>query len=105
MTKRQMIIYPLVLLATIAVLGIIWKWNDWRAAADAGSGYAARITCSCRYIEGRSAKSCAGDIAGDAGMVTISEDADQKSITGSVPLMARRTARFKAGYGCLMEPQ
>jgi hypothetical protein len=105
MTKRQMAIYPLGLLCVLALIGIVWKWNDWRAAADAGSGYAARITCSCRFIEGREAGSCAEDIAEDAGMVAISEDPDQKTITGSVPLMARRTAQFKPGYGCLMKPK
>lgn len=105
MTKRQMAIYPLGLLCVLALIGIVWKWNDWRAAAQAGSAYAARITCSCRYVEGRSADSCAMDVADDAGMVSISEVPEEKAITGSVPLMARRTARYKAGYGCLMEPQ
>lgn len=105
MTKQQMMIYTLAVLGACAVAGIIWKWHDWRAAAQAGSAYAARITCSCRYVEGRSAESCAMDVADDAGLVSISEVPEEKAITGSVPLMARRTARYKPGYGCLMEPQ
>lgn len=90
-----------VLAATVGV--VIWQWPHWRASAAAGSAYAARITCSCRYIEGRSAESCAHDIADDASMVSIAESPEEKAITGSVPLLGRATARFKPGYGCLMQ--
>lgn len=88
-----------------AVLVSVWKWSEWRAAAAAGSAYAARITCSCRYIEGRSAESCADDVADDAALVFIAEKPEEREIVGRVPLLGRAAAKFKPGYGCLMQPQ
>jgi len=92
------------LLAAIAVFAA-WKWNDWRAGAAAGSAYAARITCSCRFVEGRSAESCAGDIADNSRLVFVTEKPEEKEIVGRVPLLGRASARFKPGYGCLMQPE
>ncbi|MGE4411677.1 MAG: hypothetical protein AB7D33_14050 [Sphingobium sp.] len=88
----------------VAVLFSIWKWSEWRAAAAAGSAYAARITCSCRYVEGRSAKNCARDVADDASLVFLSERPEEKEIVGRVPFLGRATAKFRPGYGCLMQP-
>lgn len=88
----------------VAVTLSVWKWSEWREAAAAGSAYAARITCSCRYVEGRSAESCAEDVAHDAGLVFITEKPEEKEIVGRVPLLGRASARFRPGYGCLMQP-
>lgn len=92
------------LLGALALLAV-WKWPEWQAQARAGSAYAARITCSCRFIEGRSTESCARDIADDAGMVRVNENAEERAVWASVPLLASARARLKPGFGCLMEPQ
>jgi len=105
MTKAQMLKISALVLLALLVLVTIWQWGRWREDAQAGSAYAARLTCSCRYVEGRSAESCAQDIAGDAGAVTIAEDAAAKRITGSVLLLGRRSALFRPGFGCLMEAE
>lgn len=90
-------------LLTGALALIIWKWIDWRAQARAGSAYAARIVCSCRYVQGRPLDSCRQDVAIDAGAVSLTDQPEEKRVTGSVPLMASASARWKPGYGCLME--
>lgn len=105
MQKAQLFKISALVLLGLLILVTIWQWRHWREDAQAGSAYAARITCSCRYIQGRSAGSCAADVAGDAGAVTITEDAEAKRITGSVPLLGRSSAIFKPGFGCLMEPE
>lgn len=87
------------------VLLAVWKWPEWQAQARAGSAYAARITCSCRFIEGRSSESCARDIADDAGMVRVREDAEERAVMASVPLLGSAKARLRPGFGCLMEPE
>lgn len=81
----------------------VWKWPEWRAEGRAGSAYAARITCSCRFVEGRDANSCREDIAEDASLVSVTDDPDAKRVVARVPLLGRASARFKPGYGCLME--
>jgi hypothetical protein len=89
----------------VLLIGIaVWKWTEWRARAEVGAAYGARITCSCRYVEGRSPESCAGDTEPGMEIVAIADDPKAKAVTGSVPMMARRTARFRQGYGCLLDP-
>jgi hypothetical protein len=105
MTKTQMVKYAALGILILCALIMVWKWSDWRASAQAGSAYAARLTCSCRFVEHRSAKSCARDVDEDAGAVTITEDTQAKRITGSVPLLGKASAQYKEGFGCLMLPQ
>ena len=87
------------------VLLAVWEWPHWQAQAQAGSAYAARITCSCRFVEGRSSVSCARDIADDAGLVRVREEAEERAVSASVPLLGSARARLKPGFGCLMEPE
>lgn len=92
----------LLLIAAVALA--IWRWPHWRASGETGSAYATRITCSCRYVEGRSSASCARDIKEDASLVSITEIPEEKAIVGTVPLLGKAKAIYKAGYGCLMQP-
>lgn len=92
------------LLGALVLLSVL-KWPHWQAQARAGSAYAARITCSCRFVEGRSAESCARDIADDAGLVMVREESKERAVSASVPLLGSAQARLKPGFGCLMEPE
>lgn len=90
----------------LVVLFIAWNWSGWRAAARVGAAYGARIGCACRYVEGRSEASCQADVAAESGMglVSVNDDSQAKAVTGHVWLMARRTARLKPGFGCVLDP-
>ena len=105
MTNGQMVKYGAVAVLALFIAFAGWKWSAWKASAQAGSAYAARITGSCRFIQGRSAQSCAGDIAEDASAVTITENIKERRITGSVALLGEASAKFTPGFGCLMEPR
>ena len=83
----------------------IWKWGQWQARAAVGAGYGARMTCSCRYVEGRTMDSCKGDTEPGMEIVSVSDDPADQAVTGSVPLLANRTARYKKGFGCLLDPE
>lgn len=91
----------IVALAVIAALA--WNWRAWQAKAEVGAGYGARMTCSCRYVEGREMGSCNGDTEPGMEIVSISDSPGDRSVTARVPLMAKRTARFRAGFGCLLD--
>lgn len=94
-------------LAGVAVLiaGVgIWQYPSIKGQAEAGSAYAARIGCSCRYVQGRSLNSCTTDFEPGMEMVSVDDDAEAKAVTGSVPLIASRTARFKGASGCILDP-
>lgn len=94
-------------LAIAVLFGIfaIWKFPSFKAQAELGSAYAARIGCSCRYVQGRSLDSCQSDFEPGMEMVSLSEDPATKTITGSVPLLASRSARYAGASGCLLRPE
>lgn len=94
------------LAAAAALLGALlaWKWGDLRAQAEVGTGYGARIACSCRYVEGRTMDSCRSDKEPGMALVTIADQPDTQSVRTSVPLLASRTAHYRKGWGCLLDP-
>lgn len=91
----------LLLLCGLALL--LWKWPGLQARAEAGSAYGARIACSCRYVENRSMESCEGDMEPGMDMVSLDDDPANRAVTGSVPLIAKRTARLRPGFGCVLQ--
>lgn len=93
-----------VILAVLLAGFLVWKFPSFKAQAELGSAYAARIGCSCRYVQGRSLESCQGDFEPGMEMVSVSEEPATKTITGSVPLLASRSARFAGASGCLLNP-
>lgn len=95
--------WVLIVLSGAMVAYGAWHWGEWRRAGAAGAAYAARITCSCRYVGGRDAKSCARDIREDAWLAFVSDLPEEKAVQASVPLLGSARAVFRPDYGCLME--
>jgi len=93
-------------LAVLLLAGAL-AWPGWRQRADQAAGLAARLTCSCRYIAGRDLAGCRQDLIGIAWMrlVRYADDPQARRVTASVPLLARRAARMREGYGCQPEPR
>lgn len=83
----------------------MWKFPALQAQAELGSAYAARVGCSCRYVQGRSLESCQSDFEPGMEMVSLAEDPATKTVTGSVPLLASRSARYAGASGCLLRPE
>ncbi len=95
----------LVVLAVLLTGFAIWKFPSFKAQAELGSAYAARVGCSCRYVQGRSLESCQSDFEPGMEMVSLSEYPATKTVTGSVPLLASRSARYAGSSGCLLRPE
>jgi hypothetical protein len=103
MPKRLTRAAAIVVLA--ALIGwIAWNWSAWRAHARLGPGYGARMTCSCRYVEGRDMQSCDGDTEPGMWIVSIDDLPEERAVEASVPLLAERKARYRPGWGCLLDP-
>jgi hypothetical protein len=94
----------LAVLALLLVALGVWQYPSFKAKAEAGSAYAARIGCSCRYVQGRDLNSCTTDFEPGMEIVSVDDDPAAKAVTGSVPLLASRTARFKGASGCVLVP-
>ncbi|KQN06662.1 hypothetical protein ASE85_19530 [Sphingobium sp. Leaf26] len=92
------------LLVLVLLGALAWHWTSLSARARLGAAYGARIGCSCRYVEGRTMGSCNGDKEPGMGLVGLEDLPDQRAVQASVPLLASRTARFKPGWGCLLDP-
>ncbi|MDR6834597.1 hypothetical protein J2X44_001403 [Sphingopyxis sp. BE259] len=95
----------LIVLAVLLAGFAIWKFPSFKAQAELGSAYAARVGCSCRYVQGRSLESCQSDFEPGMEIVSLSEDPATKTVTGSVPLLASRSARYAGASGCLLRPE
>lgn len=97
---RRRALWPWLLLAAVVALAI-WYYPTLKAQAEAGSAYAARIGCSCRYVQGRDMESCTRDFEPGMEIISVGDDPETKTVTGSVPMMASRSARFEGASGCV----
>lgn len=97
---------PWVIILAVLMTGfLIWKFPSFKAQAELGSAYAARVGCSCRYVQGRSLDSCQSDFEPGMELVSLAEDPATRTVTGSVPLLASRSARYAGASGCLLKPE
>ena len=95
--------WPLVLLVLLAV-AVAALWPTLIGYARVGSAYGAHVACSCRYAGGRGLADCKKDFEPGMALVFLSDDPETKSVTARVPLLASATARYREGFGCLLEP-
>lgn len=97
--------WPRLLLALL-VLGAGGLWFAWPtldAYATTAASFGARTACSCRHLGGREVSDCTRDFEPGMGMVFLSEDEEARSVTATVPLLARQTASYMPGFGCILE--
>lgn len=99
-------IWPQVLLALIVLVAAVgWLYREPLAGyTTAGTAFGARTACSCRYIAGRGLEDCEKDFEPGMAVVFLSDDPATKSVTARVPLIASATARYREGFGCVLEP-
>nr|WP_205763555.1 hypothetical protein [Pseudopontixanthobacter vadosimaris] len=71
--------------------------------SSAGTAYAARVGCSCRFVAGRDIEDCEKDRMAGMEAISLSEDLASKSVTASFPLLKSDTATYREGYGCVLQ--
>ncbi|MCB2066425.1 MAG: hypothetical protein KDE15_07275 [Erythrobacter sp.] len=94
------------LLVVLALVGgtVAWFFGEGiMGRALAGTAYAAKNACSCRYIGGHELAQCEDDFLPGMEMVFLSEDEEAQSVTASVPLIRSTTATYREGFGCVLE--
>lgn len=104
MTRRRRI-WPQALLALVVLGGALaWYYRvPMMGYAETGAAFGARTACSCRYVAGRSIGDCKKDFEPGMEAVLLSDDEETKSVTARVPLIASETARYREGYGCVLD--
>lgn len=92
----------LLLLVLVAALALTaWFWTRMRVSAQVRAASAAQTGCLCRFAAGRSLASCEADPSVAQEWVRLSEDG--RTLTASVPLLARQSARWSPATGCVMD--
>jgi hypothetical protein len=103
MKARRAILWRGALLAA-ALLAVSFYAVRMRPQLELGVGYAARVACACRYIGNRPLAQCYKDFEPGMELIRLSENPADRSVAASVPLLARRTARFDPLLGCQPDP-
>lgn len=93
------------LVLAVALAALVWSYREPIVGnASAGTAYAAHVTCSCRYIEGRSLGDCEKDKVAGMELIYLSDDDETQSVTATFPLVKSETATYREGYGCVLQP-
>lgn len=102
MRGKRLIWMTAIGVAALVMAWIGWSMRDTFAYAQMATGFAAKQTCSCRHISGRSMDSCVQDFPEDARrQVNVSEAGDR--VRASVLLGAiHAEARYDGEYGCVL---
>ena len=100
--RRRTRIWVFALLAIMALIALFW--SPISGFAHTGSAYGARVACSCRFVGGRPLGDCRKDFERGMELVTLSEDAEAKSVTARFALGWPQTATYREGSGCVLEP-
>lgn len=89
----------------VAIGGAAWAFRtEIDGYGGIAAAYSARVACSCRFVAGRPLDDCAKDKLAGMEAVTLVEDGEAKSVTARFPLVAKATATYREGYGCVLEP-
>lgn len=100
MSRKRWIWIGALALAALLLGGAGWSLRDDLAYARLATGFAAKQTCSCLHVSGRSLESCLGDFPEDARrQISVAQDGDR--VRASVLLGAiGAEAEYEGEFGC-----
>lgn len=90
-------------LALLLFALLAWFWRPLNHYAVTATAYGARVACPCRFVAGRDLSDCRDDFAPGMTPVMLSESAEEKSVTATIPLLSSQTAAWREGQGCVIE--
>ncbi|MEQ1567609.1 MAG: hypothetical protein ABMA64_18345 [Myxococcota bacterium] len=67
------------------------------------AGFAAKETCSCRFVQGRTAEECAAWVRVSPDVARVWVDPEARTVEAKALGFARTTARYVDGQGCRLE--
>lgn len=102
-SKRRWLLWaPVLALSLLAGGWFGLKHSSVGKQAELGAGYIAHVVCSCRYVGNRDMASCRTDFEAGTEIVRVEDDENKMTIIASVPLLARREARYDPEFGCTL---
>ncbi|MBR0554003.1 hypothetical protein [Stakelama marina] len=103
MKARRILQFAIGIVLLLAVAGFTYV-RSMTPKLELGVGYAARVACGCRYIEGRPLNSCPTDFEPGMEPIRLKDDPATRTVTAYVPLIASRSATFDPVLGCQPQP-
>ena len=101
-SRMRIALYIAALFLLILVALFAYNYKSIRGQLDVGTGYGARVACSCHFVGGRDIEDCGKDFEPGMEVISLSLDEERKRVTASALLMETATAEFREGWGCVM---
>jgi hypothetical protein len=101
--KARTILISVAAIVAIGLGGVYAYARSQKPLLELGVGYAARVACGCRYIGNRPIGDCKKDFEPGMEPIQLSDDPATKTVTASVPFIARRSATYDPVLGCQPE--
>ncbi len=100
MSRKRWFLIVGVALAGVALPGLVWSLQDEVQYARIATGYAAKQTCSCLNVSGRTLDSCVADFPEESrGLISVKQEG--QNVRASVLFGAiGAEATYEEGYGC-----
>lgn len=100
MSRKRLIWTIALTVVVLGLAGIAWSLRGEVAYAHIATGYAAKQTCSCIHVSGRTMESCMAEYPSEArGRFSVTEDAN--TVRASVLFGAiSAQAMYEDGFGC-----
>jgi hypothetical protein len=100
-SRKRWIWTGLLAAALLAIAGIGWSLRDDLGFARIATGYAAKQTCSCLHVSGRTLDSCIADFPDEArGPLQVSEPAPGQVRASVLFGAVSAQAVYEEGFGC-----
>ena len=88
------------IIAAAGLAGLGWFASKQAAFAHVAVGYAAKQTCSCLFVSGRTMQSCLGDFPEDSrSLLNIVPAGDRVNASAAAGLFSAE-AGYENGFGC-----
>lgn len=100
MSRKRWFLIVGIALAGVALPGLVWSLQDEVQYTRIATGYAAKQTCSCLNVSGRTLESCMADFPADAqGLISVKQEG--QSVRASVLFGAvSARATYEEEFGC-----
>lgn len=100
--RRHWLRWALAVLVLVAA-GFALFLSPLRSFAQTGASYGARVACSCRFVGGRELSDCRKDFEPGMELVSLSEDAQERSVTARFAWVVSDKATYREGWGCMLD--
>lgn len=100
MSRKRWIWVGVLIVAALIAGAAAWSARDTIAYAHIATGYAAKQTCSCRFVAGRTMDSCMADFpTEDRSNFSVVENGNHVSASVLFGVISAE-AMYEEGYGC-----